>query len=164
MSTIDSAFDVIKRYTLTAPVDVYGLASSLGVKVIEAPLPDGRSGQIEKKHGNYVITVNQGHPSVRKRFTIAHELGHFVLHKDLIGEHNGIFDNRMYRDERFDNHQFETEANKFAASILMPSELITELRSQGCNSAANLAVRLDVSQQAMEFRLQNLGLIQNVQG
>lgn len=149
-------FDRILHHTESSPVDVHGLAKSLGVKVVEKPMPDGMSGSIEKKDGKFIVTINAAHHPNRQRFTLAHELGHFVFHGDLI-EKKAINDDKLYRDNSRDDVN-ETQANKFAASILMPEKLIKKLINGGINTVPGLANELNVSEQAMRFRIQNLNL------
>lgn len=148
--------DIIKQYVSSDPVDVFGLASEMGIDVAERSLPDNTSGSLKKTDHGYTITINQSHSENRKRFTVAHEIAHFILHDNLIG--GGIYDNMAYRsDDGRSNPNIkqyhETEANKFAASILMPTKLIQELQSQGVGSSRELAGRLGVSEQAMRIRM-----------
>ena len=155
----ENIIDIIKRYLITAPVDVYGLADALGITIKEERLDDAVSGSLQKEKGEFYITVNSEHSGNRKRFTIAHEIGHFILHDHLIGE--GIYDNMAYRsDDNRKNpniNQFhETEANRFAASILMPEPLINDLRSRGIRTIPGLAAALGVSQQAMRIRMESI--------
>ncbi len=150
--------DIIRRYTSVAPVDVRNLAKALGMRVVETQLKDDISGAIERIDDRYRITVNMLHTEKRKRFTIAHEIGHFILHGSLIGE--GIYDNAMYRSDqnrmnRNISDAHETEANKFAATILMPKRLISDLKDQGVTGATDLASKLDVSVDVMNIRLGN---------
>jgi Zn-dependent peptidase ImmA (M78 family) len=140
------------------PVDVKGLAFALGLKVHEAFLSDNTSGMIEPFADSYKITVNSNHSHTRKRFTVAHEIGHFILHRHLIGD--GIADDRIYRStdaEKYHNtaigpHE-ETQANRFAAALLMPHESIEKARAEGCTEPSELAVKFGVSEQAMCIQL-----------
>ncbi|MFD2258949.1 ImmA/IrrE family metallo-endopeptidase [Chelativorans composti] len=126
---------LIRKFKSHAPVDVEGLANALGVKVSYANLRPETSGMIERiGDDRFRIVVNANHPRTRQRFTIAHELGHYMLHRHLIGE--GIEDNRAYRsscDGVYRNREIgpsqETEANKFAVSVLMPEHLMAEIRN-----------------------------------
>ena len=122
-------------------------------------LPDDISGMIEPTGtGTHKITVNQEHPFTRQRFTIAHELGHFLLHERLIG--SGIDDDRAYRSSsagRYYNTDIgpkeETGANKIAATILMPIELVNARRAEGIVGVGQLAEEFGVSKHAMSIRL-----------
>jgi Zn-dependent peptidase ImmA (M78 family) len=150
--------DVIKKRQTSAPVNVIALANDLGVRVwTSKSLEDNVSGKLfrdEKLAGDsgYAILVNGHHAEVRQRFTIAHEIAHFVLHKDMVG--NGIVDNTFYRSG-LSNLQ-EVEANKLAAEILMPYSLIKEVCETNLISASdagNLAKKFNVSETAMSIRL-----------
>jgi Zn-dependent peptidase ImmA (M78 family) len=150
-------FNIINIFRNNYPVDVEGLARILGINVVYAELGKEISGMIQREEdGSFTITVNENDPKTRKRFTIAHELGHFIYHKDKIG--NGIYDNRMYRSvpghsNPLINAQQETQANQFAASLLTPSALIERLQSEGVTDPDELAEKLGVSKQAMRIRL-----------
>lgn len=154
--TPSEKLSIVNEYRKHAPVDVEGLARALGIVVDRDFLPDDISGMIEPTDvGTYRITVNRGHAHTRQRFTIAHELGHFLLHEHLIG--SGIDDDRAYRSTsagRYYNTAIgpkeETDANKIAASILMPIELIKPRRDEG---ADQLAEDFGVSVHAMSIRL-----------
>ena len=149
----------------TAPVDVNNLAKALGLYLHEAFLGDQISGMLEFKNGQYKISVNADHPKTRKRFTVAHELGHYLLHKDLIGD--GIDDTIAYRSEdigKYHNTDIgpyeETQANKFAASLLMPSKLVIAAFESG-SDISQMAADFMVSEQSMEYRVKGLGLRKN---
>ena len=116
-------------------------------------------GYIEKEdNGKIVIYYNPDHHENRQRFTIAHELAHYLLgHLD---------DNhRMYRDtsKNFSSDIYdpkEVAANKAAAAILMPEKKIKDLIfNKKITSIKELAKIMKVSELAMKYRLQNLGLI-----
>jgi Zn-dependent peptidase ImmA (M78 family) len=151
-------YEVINRFRRTAPVDVNGLVIALGVMQERAFLPPDISGMIERRGGGYVITVNALDSITRQRFTTAHELGHYMLHRDRIGD--GIADDRAYRSSssgKYRNTRIgpreETQANAFAANVLMPFDLIERLKKEGYRTPSELAKRLVVSEQAMAIRL-----------
>lgn len=103
--------------------------------------------------GYYVIEVNKNHHPNRQRFTLAHELGHYAL------QHGNKTDT-LYRDSDMDSNPDEVEANAFAAEILMPASAIRHLVfNKGVTTIQDLAQQLWVSEQAMLYRLKNLGLI-----
>ena len=146
---------VLDRHTETVPVDVLAAANELGVLIFSAPLADKVSGVLlrDPSYGSesgFVILVDQNEPSYRQRFTAAHELGHFVLHKDSIGDR--VEDNYLLRAEGMSNRQ-EAEANKFAASLLMPMDLIEAEMEAGNTTVSGLANRFQVSPTAMSIRL-----------
>jgi predicted transcriptional regulator len=151
--------EIINRCRKNAPVDVHGIAFSLGIRIHEAFLPDNVSGIIERAKGdNFVITINTFDSKTRKRFTIAHELGHFMLHRSMIGD--GIEDDRAYRSTtsgKYRNNLIgpreESQANTFAANVIMPYELIQRLKVDGHTTSEQLADKLQVSVHAMSIRL-----------
>src|SRR5690606_24871421 len=76
---------VLEEFTNEVPVRVGALAKALGLKVVVAALPLKISGLIEPDaDGGYVIKVNRFEPKERQRFTIAHEIAHYLLHRDKI--------------------------------------------------------------------------------
>ena len=150
--------EAIKRAQQTAPVNVEGLARDLGVRVTYPWVDDDISGELRRMSGDkFEISVNGTHAPTRRRFTLAHELGHFIYHRDLIGD--GVDDNRAYRRTstaryaltRIGTHE-ETEANRFAANLLMPMHLINQLRGEGL-TRQQMAKRLEVSEHALAIRL-----------
>ncbi|MGY0791567.1 ImmA/IrrE family metallo-endopeptidase [Azospirillum argentinense] len=139
-------------YQQRHPVDLMGIAREFGINVFTAELGPNLSGLIRRDpmggSSGYVILVNKDHPPNRQRFTIAHELAHFVLH---CGRQDGeIRDDQFYR---FLPGPLEREANELAAEILMPWTLINRLTTAGVNDLADLAKELMVSRQALAIRL-----------
>lgn len=151
--------NLIGRFRKSAPVDVETLSFALGVPVHYAYLPDSTSGMIERtKEDRFRIVVNANHSRNRQRFTIAHELGHFMLHRHLIG--HGIEDSRAFRSSEgsvYANRDIgpsqETQANKFAVGLLMPDHLVEKVQQDpSLQSAAAQAKALGVSEQAYCIR------------
>jgi Zn-dependent peptidase ImmA (M78 family) len=156
MKAVSNVLSTVNHFRESIPVDVEGLALALGIKVRKAYLSDNISGMIRKVKEGFEITVNARHPETRQRFTLAHEIGHYVLHRSLMGD--GNVDDRAYRsDGSVQNNcigpREETEANKFAANLLMPSEAIKKLRADGIDTPAKMAYLLKVSEGAMRIRL-----------
>lgn len=146
---------VIAPHLRKAPVDIKAIANALGLEIYQDNLAEGVSGAIIKDasfgtDSGFVILVNEKEAPVRQRFTAAHECGHFVLHRNQIGD--GIHDNYMLRSDGLST-ELETEANKFAAEVLMPYELIDHLIASGVHSVYDLAKELQVSQVAMAIRI-----------
>jgi Zn-dependent peptidase ImmA (M78 family) len=147
---------IVNKYVRTAPVNVVALANELGVKVWESQnLPSDKSGKIFKDPLNggssgFSIVVNARESSTRKRFTVAHELAHFLLHRRQL-ERGQLVDDTMYRSDL--TNAEEAEANKLAAEILMPRPLIKELVRSGLKDPESLAERLGVSIPAIKVRL-----------
>jgi Zn-dependent peptidase ImmA (M78 family) len=155
ISASDSS--IVTSFTSVRPVKVGALARALGLQVMSATLKSGISGEIRPSSAassGYKIKVNRHEVKTRQRFTIAHEIAHYLLHRDIIG--NGIFDTVLYRSAL--SGKVEAEANRLAADIVMPAALIREdIRknnlSISSDSAVFLASLYDVSLQAMKVRI-----------
>lgn len=153
-SLTPTTIKLIKSFQRTAPVDVLGLAESLGVNVWEDDLSADISGKLFRDSENggasgFSIVINSSEAPVRKRFTIAHEIAHYLLHRDQIK--SGIEDDALYRSKL--SNALEAEANRLAADILMPFTLLRQLQKRGIYDVYNLAERLQVSQHALKIRL-----------
>ncbi len=144
------------------PVDVVKIANSNDIKVFEASLVSKISGAIryKKETKKYEILVNKEDTKVRQRFTIAHEIGHYFLHKDFLKNEGVHIDAILYRA----NNENEEEAKKrekevdyFAGALLMNKTLLEKLRNE--NSITELAEIFDVSVSAMTVRLDILGIL-----
>ena len=102
--------------------------------------------------GRPVIAVNSARPLCRRRFSIAHEIGHYILgHNSLLFSGSGG-EGMIKRDPKQ-----ERAANAFAAEFLMPKIALS--REAHKYSLRGLARRYMVSMQAMEIRLKELGLV-----
>lgn len=149
---------VIDKYLSDYPVKLGHLARELGVILKVSTMKTGVSGQISNENGNYVIRVNRNEARERQRFTIGHELAHFLLHRDIIDKSpNGITDNVLYRSGAPES--IEYEANRLAADIIMPIELVEKSLHDDFGGVVtdatieSLARRFEVSKAAMEIRL-----------
>lgn len=133
------------------PVPIEKVAELFSIKVIPYPsFPDNVSGTIIDQKGSIVIGVNSNHHRVRQRFTTAHELGHFLANHDLADQIiDDVFDRTTDK---------ETEANKYAAELLMPKDLLEKDVGKKMD-IPQLAKRYDVSEQAISIRLLDTGLI-----
>jgi len=156
------------------PVLLEAIAERLGIELADESLGDELSGVLIKKEGEAVaIVVNADHHENRRRFTIAHEIGHYVLRHpgemfvDKTLRQRAVVVRRDGRSsEGTDRH--EIEANRFAAELLMPKHAIEEEVSRRLSKrkspnadalVADLAELFQVSSQAMEIRLVNLGYL-----
>lgn len=154
ISSLD-ARPIIAEFQKTAPVQVVPIAKKLGLEIYTVNnWGDEISGMIvsDKARGGpsgYAIYINGRHALTRRRFTMAHEIAHFVLHRTLIGD--GIQDDALYRSKL--SSAVETEANRYAADILMPWKLINQEISSGHNSVEELATAFNVSKSSMSIRL-----------
>ena len=149
------------------PVDVVAIAHHLGLEVVAEALDESTSGVLIVGADQTVIGVNQRHHRRRQRFTIAHELAHYVLHRqtsNLFVDSKLTFHRNKSSAEGIDRQ--EVEANAFAAELLMPGELLRNywdtqpLDLHDDVAMARLAARFDVSEQALTIRLMNLKLVE----
>jgi Zn-dependent peptidase ImmA (M78 family) len=142
----------VSRGLKAAPLDVEGLAASVGLRLEYLPLATEISGFLRRQNSEWIIGVNSLHHPNRRRFTLAHELGHYFLHRDV----GDFVDRALFRREmQFDRR--ESEANSFAAKLLMPE---TEFRTLVVGRNASLedvARYFGVSAAAAKFRAEALG-------
>lgn len=118
-------------YLLDISVDPFILAEAQGLRHITADLPAGQLGRLDLLSETVVIDRSGLNNYDRYRFTMAHELGHYMLHSSLIKEQgiasfgeteNTINDDLFIKTE--DMKRFERQANRFAATLLMPEEIV----------------------------------------
>jgi len=151
----------------TLPVPIETIASAKGLTIRYNDDRDSDiSGFLLLGMGEPTIGVNTHHPLTRQRFTIAHELGHFLLHRvDNKDAHVDYGFQVKLRDDLSaqGTDVEEREANSFAAEILMPADFLErDLRREQVidfldeGFINNLARDYGVSSQAMTFRLANL--------
>lgn len=101
---------------------VGAIAKDLGLTILKSTMPGSISGEIRETEGVITIKVNRHDVKERQRFTIAHEIAHFLLHRERLA--GGITDDVLYRSRLSDD--LEREANRLAADIIMPASLIQE--------------------------------------
>ena len=151
---------------LALPVNLDRVVERLGLSLNEKPLENEYSGFLAVKEKT--IVVNLHHPPARRRFTIAHEIGHYQLHRR--SEDIPVFINRAvyHRKESAEgvDHLMEMQANAYAAGLLMPEALLDAylekhptLDLEKPADIKALAEDFEVSRPAMEFRLINLGFV-----
>jgi IrrE N-terminal-like domain len=153
----DATKNQISSFQFKGPVPVGAIASSLGLIVKLSTLPVGISGEIRpdpNAQNGYAIKINRHDGKERQRFTLAHEIAHFLLHKDSIRD--GLSDDVLYRSSL--SNRKEAEANRLAADILMPIVLVQEWRKQFPVSKIELQIDdiakyLEVSKLALGFRI-----------
>ncbi|MDI2113080.1 ImmA/IrrE family metallo-endopeptidase [Commensalibacter nepenthis] len=156
----DQTKKLITRYLDMRPVPLGKIAKEFGVKVFTSPLEQGISGQIAKENGDFVIRINKYESRQRQRFTLAHELAHYFLHKDIIENEGPIKDNILYRSGKSDT--VEAQANRLAAEIIMPDEKIksdlNQLRKNMDEETFDMiASKWEVSNQALRIKLSTVG-------
>jgi|ERR1035438_924023 hypothetical protein len=147
---------LVRRLQTKPPVDIAGIARVMGLKVWEDhDLPEGIAGKILKDSKNggsrgHSIVVRAQDPYSRKRFTVAHELAHYILHRNqFIGD--SLSDDALYRSGL--SSRVEAQANGLAAELLMPWHLL--LPFVGKKSNQEIADLFGVSGEAMRIRLES---------
>jgi Zn-dependent peptidase ImmA (M78 family) len=148
-----------------APVPVEEIARKLGAQITYESFEGDISGMLYRDQGRAVIGVNSRHAPTRQHFTVAHEIGHFLMH-----EGQPVFIDRFVRVNWRDGEsgREEVQANAFAAELLMPRDLMQTAieralyRRRDVNPqelAGVLAKGFEVSAAAMQYRLINLGIL-----
>jgi Zn-dependent peptidase ImmA (M78 family) len=153
-----------------APVRVDLIAKGEGIAILESAFDGDVSGALLRSSGLTGIAVNSRQHPNRKRFTIAHELAHYLLDHTTEDHIDWQF-SILRRDSKSSDASDakEIEANAFAANLLMPREFLKEDLRQYANfrgeveldqaTRLELARKYSVSVEAMTYRLTNLGFI-----
>lgn len=137
------------------PINPFTIAERLGIDVKRAPLEDGLAGFIIREVGEGAeIYINESDSKVRQRFTLAHELGHYVRHQD--SERIAYVDHRAELASSGTNPS-EIWCNRFAAELLMPAAVVKKYWADGY-AIDELRRKFGVSEAAVNFRIANLGL------
>lgn len=151
----DEAYNVDGKMRM--PIDVFTIAENLGLAIVPKPLPPNLAGFIIKEENESMPTifVNANDGEQRRRFTVAHELGHYMKHRNE--------DEIAYVDNRDELASTGTDpaerwCNAFAAELLMPEALVKRYWAEGW-SFEQIRKRFNVSKAAMSNRLNFLGLI-----
>lgn len=131
-----------------APVDVVAIAKSLGIEIMELTLPNWFFGVLMRVDDQPYIVVNKAMPEHRKRFTLGHEIAHYICHGEAFAY--------MKNCKRDDYHR---EADVFAAEVTMPSYLVRLEARRWFNDYRYLARLFQVSETAMVRKMQELGLL-----
>lgn len=153
---------IVARHMAKAPVNLEAIFSDLGIRFQKEWMED-ESGAISRIGDEFVVSVNASESGARQRFTAAHELAHYLLHRDLMddGKRMQRHVDTLYAGEQDGDVIFkrshEIEANRIAAQIIMPKKLVEQEYKKNPEAAA-LAKKFGVSKAAMEIRLKTLGL------
>lgn len=123
------------------------------IKVEYIPMRQTQSGQLQYIDGIWTISINKLHNKKRQRFTLAHELGHYILHKEKNSEFK---DAVFFRNETMD--PMEYNANEFAGELLMPEKILRDrINKDGIRNIGELSELFGVSAGAMKYRILSLG-------
>jgi Zn-dependent peptidase ImmA (M78 family) len=156
-------------YQIPVPIDL--VAARLNLTVAAAELGTNMSGMLVVENERGAVGYNASHAPVRQRFTMAHEIGHFILHLKKNRKSQFFIDPYIAfrRDESSatGNDREEIEANQFAAALLMPKEFVqgeivrNQLELDDDDAVALLAKRFHVSVAAMTNRLIGLKFLRS---
>ena len=134
------------------PADVIADTERIRVEY-DFDMPDHASGASDwdSRSRHWVITINGHQPETRQRFTLLHEYKHILDHG-----HAGLRETtkRLY----YGLPAVEFVADYFAGCVLMPRQLLKQAWGRGVQTVADLALRFDVSERAMDVRLSQIGL------
>lgn len=156
----EKAQEVLRKYQVTSPlVNVFDIAEREGLKIEYRVFPNGNSDisgflMADEK----TIYLNVDNSAERQAYTVAHELGHYLLGHEA--DKYGVL--RRVNDYSSDEKtQEEKDADRFAANLLMPERMLrNELKKYPFLKDAPqiLAAKFGVSVSAMKYRLMNLGI------
>lgn len=159
ISLIDTPEKLLKFAELqgleTYPLDVEGVADKFEIFIERVAFEDDLSGILykEKESNSWVMQINEDHHPNRQRYTIAHELGHFCLHRHL---------KQRFEDKIFfrgvEAKKPEWQANDFASAILIPEDRFRDMVRSGESKVEVLAKEFKVSTLALRIRAKNLGI------
>ncbi len=139
----------------TVPLDAEGVAKALNIGVKYENFDNDVSGVLQRNEdmSGWEILVNKAHHLHRRRYTIAHEIAHYCLHR---------FYSNIFEDDMFfrSNELSETEwqANDFAGAVLMPEDVFREKVRAGVSEVEDLAKIFKVSSLALRMRAKKLGM------
>jgi Zn-dependent peptidase ImmA (M78 family) len=160
----------------TPPIPIEVLIRRQGISIARKHLADETSGfvYVDAKTDSTVIGLNVSHSKTRQRFTLAHELGHFLMHKTSGGhlhvDEKDFFVRFRDKHSKDGSDQQEREANAFAAELLMPTSFLERdvkhlkdgVSISDEKAIRTMANRYGVSLQALLFRLGNLNLLEGI--
>lgn len=144
------------NHVLRPPVIPREMAESYGLRVEVMELPSDLmrvAGLIDFSQSK--IFINSADRYERQAFTIAHELGHFLMHKEFFEKHPERYKVLVRMPLGAENDPIEQEANAFAAELLVPLKMISRYRQFATED--DLAQLFAVSPEVIRYRLQFAG-------
>ncbi len=156
---------ILQHKSLTGDsIDVVKLANTLGMEVYAVQESNDFNSQLmyQAETNAFTIQVNSAHPVNRQRFSIAHEIAHFIKHAPIVKERHAIDRAKVFHTA---DRKLEDEANKLAAEILMPKEMVLESLKKTADAKSfinaealrRVAEKFKVSVAVALLRLKDLG-------
>jgi Zn-dependent peptidase ImmA (M78 family) len=150
---------VFRKYHLRCPVNLYYLSNKVNAEIREIYMPGRFSGFVRKMgmtwwaDNKFIIVLNRKQLFLRKRFTIAHEIGHIVLnHRTYAFSSHDIIE---YKDKEL--AWAERQADVFATELLMPKDIFRNAYfNRGIKDVNELMKLFGVSKRAVEIRIEQI--------
>lgn len=165
---IKAAKEIVNSYNYTKkklPINIRKIMADKGIIVKDIELPDKISGVLDTRGEQPIVLIQKEHGEKRKRFSLAHELGHFILNSS---PRSIYLDRHTYFRSNLSSSGIDTEekkANRFAAELLMPSDILWEILSkdmpdlidaeetEGLKALKELAKKFEVSIAALTIKI-----------
>lgn len=155
---------IVDEYLSEYPVKLGAMANRLGIRVLLSTLRRGVSGEIreakEDDEYDFVIRINRHESKRRQRFTLAHEIAHYLLHREKIIETGVWEENVLLRSNQSNAYNaIERQADHLASDLIIPSVQLTDVIEKypdsmtGDEIVDDLAQRFKVSKIAMSIKL-----------
>lgn len=144
-----------QRHTQSLPINVYGLAGDLGLRVSTIDIAE--SGRMQYIRDTWCILINSKLNPAQQKFTLAHMIGHYLLHRDLMKKDLHV--DLLFGDEAAKNPSFPLEprhddqANRIAADILMPAPLMRDHKNL---SLKELSEKFGLPEKPLKIRRKHL--------
>ncbi|PEN00134.1 hypothetical protein CN621_16925 [Bacillus wiedmannii] len=139
---------------LSTPIDLESLVEKLGGTLsFTNTIENDKEAKIEKKEDSFEIYIDKNKSETRKRFSIAHEIGHLFLHMGYLLNPKKWESTNDYVDSVYYRYGYnieEHEANEFAAHLLMPNEEFQEVSQKNFNDASK---KYDINKIASHFNV-----------
>lgn len=150
-----------ENYIEEPPVNIYEVAKNYGLEVEEQYFParySQISGFITEDNGKPHLVVNAADSQNRKNFTVGHELGHWLMHRDKLRDDPKV--GVLFRIPlgKLNVDPLEKQANTFAANLLVPEKMLLERKKLGL-SQKDLANIFGVSEEVIGYRLEHIECI-----
>lgn len=136
------------------PVNLDKILSHVGINLLPYAFPEKVSAILLKESDMLVVGVNSTHHPNRQRFSIAHEIGHYLLghYKDIFVDMSEISEGQFDTSDTEHNKVQEQEANHFAGELLMPLFMLKR-DFQKIRNVEEVAKLYKVSKDALWIRL-----------